>query len=79
MTSNNIEYNVMLNGNDMHMMLSLPPLFSNVVNLHFFRHNQSEFGVSITSFPATIDTSKFEQYICIVIYHLSSFLFYMLM
>ena len=62
MTSNKTEYNVMLNENDIHMMLSLPPLFFNAANLHFF-HNQSEFGVSITSFPSIIDTLKFEKYV----------------
>ena len=63
MTSNKTKYNVMLNENDIYMMLSLPPIFFNVVNLHFFRYNQSEFGVSITSFSAIIDTSTFEQYV----------------
>ena len=63
MTSNKTKYNVMLNENDIYMMLSLPPIFFNVVNLHFLRYNQSEFGVSITSFSAIIDTSTFEQYV----------------
>ena len=71
MISNKTKYNVILNGNDIHMMLSLPSLFFNVVNLHFFRYNQSKFGVSITSFPAIIYTSKFEQYVlCYIVYNI---------
>ena len=42
------------------------PIFSNVVNLHFFRYSQSEFGVAITSFPAIMDTSKFENMYCAI-------------
>lgn len=62
----------MLNGNNIHMMLSLPPIFFNVINLHFFRYNQSEFGVNITSFPAIIDTSTIEQYVlCYIVCHIS--------
>ena len=78
MTSNKIEYNVMLNGNDIHIMLSLPPLLMPLIFISF-RYNQSEFGVSITSFHVIIDTSKFWTITCNVLYRLLPFLFYMLM
>ena len=59
MTSNKIENIVMLNENDIHIMLSLPPLLMPLIFIYFF-YNQSEFGVSITSFHVIIDTSKFD-------------------
>ena len=58
MTSNKTEYSVMLNENDIHIILSLPPLLMPLIFISF-RYNQYEFGVSITSFSVIIDTSKF--------------------
>ena len=58
MTSNKTECSVMLNENDIHIILYLPPLLMLLIFI-YFRYNKSEFGVSITSFPIIIDTSKF--------------------
>ena len=55
-------------------------LFSLILSIFIsFRYNQSKFGVSSTSFSVIIYTSKLEQYICIVVYRLLPFIFYMIM
>ena len=58
MTSNKTEYSVMLNENNIHIILSLPPLLIPLIFISFC-YNQYEFCVSITSFSVIIDTSKF--------------------